>query len=62
VTLRKIPTQGEMRTRQGFLFLPLTINKETRWLEKAAWLETYGGLPAAWLTSTSYGGIEELDA
>ncbi len=31
------PRLGEMRRRAGFLFLPKTIGRETRWLEWAAW-------------------------
>ena len=30
---------GKIRKRSGFLFLPKTIGKETRWLEFATWEE-----------------------
>lgn len=30
------PSEGERRTSTWFAFLPVTIGKETRWLEKVA--------------------------
>jgi hypothetical protein len=35
----KWPKQGETRVRSGFLWLPMTIDRETRWLERATWEE-----------------------
>lgn len=31
------------RTRSGFLWFPKKVNGETRWLEKANWIEVYWG-------------------
>lgn len=36
------PKEGDLRARRGFLFLPKTIGRETRWLERAYWTEAYG--------------------
>lgn len=33
---------GDDRERHGFLFWPKTIDGETRWLERASWLEYFG--------------------
>lgn len=35
------PALNETRIRSGFLFLPMTIGGETRWLERASWVEKY---------------------
>lgn len=35
------PKFGQHRHRSGFLWLPKTIQGETRWLEFADWQETY---------------------
>ena len=40
----KAPQVGDTRTRSGFLFLPKTINGETRWLERAEWTERFSGV------------------
>lgn len=32
---------GDKRVSSGFLWLPKTIDGETRWLEKATWKEEY---------------------
>ena len=37
-----IPVCGERRTVTKFLWFPLKINKEVRWLEKATYVEEYG--------------------
>lgn len=38
----RAPTEGEERVkRPKFLWLPTTINGETRWLERAAYREVY---------------------
>ena len=34
---RKLLVKGKLRNREGFLFLPKTINGETRWLCHAKW-------------------------
>lgn len=36
-----IPVYGERRTVTKFLWFPLEINKEVRWLEKATYIEEY---------------------
>lgn len=33
------PKKGDTRVRTAFLWLPLTIDQETRWLEIAKWEE-----------------------
>jgi hypothetical protein len=35
-------SRGKVRFRAGFLLFPKTINKETRWLEFARWVEIFG--------------------
>jgi len=37
----RIPLIGQTRVVTKFLWFPKTINKETRWLEKASWTEHY---------------------
>lgn len=37
---RRLET-GQCRFREAFLFLPKTINGETRWLEYVAWWEMF---------------------
>ena len=38
---------GETRIINKFLIFPKTINRETRWLEKASWVEKWGYWGAA---------------
>lgn len=38
---KEIPKLGDTRKRSGFLFFPMAINHERRWLEKATWIEKY---------------------
>lgn len=38
---KKRPDVGSKRINKGFLFFPLKIDKETRWLEYARWMEEY---------------------
>lgn len=58
---RKTQT-GDTRIRAKFLLLPKTVNGETRWLEKATWLEEYDG---SWkhydLGFGEWRGVEWLD-
>ena len=35
------PKMGQQRYKEAFLFLPMRIGNETRFLEKAAWSEVY---------------------
>jgi len=35
------PKDGDQRECSAFLFFPKTINGETRWLERARWLQVY---------------------
>lgn len=39
--LKPNPIVRETRIREKFLFFPKVINRELRWLEKAAWVEQY---------------------
>lgn len=44
--------EGEYRTRSGFLLMPLCLNNEWRWLERAVWREVMDGgdwSPFAWV-------------
>lgn len=38
---KNYPDHGETRTIQKFLLWPVTINKETRWLEWTKYTETF---------------------
>lgn len=49
------PYVGETRIKYRFLWLPKTINNNTRWLERAAWVEQcyqflfhYEWIPIQW--------------
>jgi len=42
------PYYGGKRTKCGFLWLPLKIGRETRWLEFARWEEQYSGWSKRW--------------
>lgn len=48
------PKDMARRTRRGFLFLPMKLGRETRWLEWTAWWEIHDGAwrPYAWVTPT----------
>lgn len=35
------PDYGTIRARSKFLWLPLTIGSESRWLERATWMEKW---------------------
>jgi hypothetical protein len=35
------PDLGDTRTGAGFLFIPVMLGSETRWLEWAVWREQY---------------------
>jgi hypothetical protein len=39
---RTPPRAGDTRTRARFLWLPMTLDGETRWLERARVLEQFG--------------------
>lgn len=40
------PKKGDIRTRSGFLWWPKTIAGQTRWLERATWMQgVYYGSP-----------------
>ena len=41
------PKTGTMRERSGFLWLPIQIGGEARWLERATWVEEWMG-PGFW--------------
>jgi hypothetical protein len=36
------PKRGDKRVRRKFLWFPLELDGETRWLERASWDEEYG--------------------
>jgi len=36
------PKTGDVRVRDKFLLFPKTIDGETRWMERAKWVEHYG--------------------
>ena len=38
------PRPNETRVRTRFLWMPKTIDGQTRWLELAAWQERYSGV------------------
>jgi hypothetical protein len=35
------PKEGDLRIRTKYLFLPMTIEKQTKWLERSTWVELY---------------------
>jgi len=37
----KTDKAGQKRTMNGFLLFPMNLENETRWLEKATWIELY---------------------
>lgn len=39
--IKKTPKTGYVRVIKKFLFLPLTLNNETRWLEFATIMQVY---------------------
>ena len=45
VEKRRRPKTGGTRIIERFLFFPLTIGKETRWLERVRILERYDAYP-----------------
>jgi hypothetical protein len=45
---KPIPREGENRRRRKFLWLPLTIDHETRWLEYAVLAETVAYYRGGW--------------
>lgn len=42
-TKKRKPMKWDIREQSGFLWLPMTINRETRWLEHARWSERHEG-------------------
>lgn len=61
---RKWPERGSVRVREKFLFFPLTIRKEMRWLMKARWLEVvnyYGPFHSDEITSYRWDPIYWID-
>jgi hypothetical protein len=37
----KLPNVGDTRIQRKFLWLPLVIEREMRWLVKASWMQRY---------------------
>ena len=52
---RKEPRDKTKRLVAQFLLLPLSINGQTRWLERAVWLEQYDALTSRWIPQKWYG-------
>jgi hypothetical protein len=44
----ELPKDGEKRKKTKFLWFPMTIDDETRWLERTTWIEKYYNLPYYW--------------
>ena len=40
-TYKEKPRMFDIRTRNGFLFIPRIIDNEFRWLQRASWEERY---------------------
>lgn len=60
----KRPAQGEGRTKTAFLFFPKEIGGETRWLQKATWLEEvmyYGPRDVQKITHWEWVAVRWLD-
>jgi hypothetical protein len=47
------PKHADTRTREWFAWLPVTIGRETRWLERVKVLEVYDSMP---FLDTTFGG------
>jgi len=57
--VRKEPPRDETkRFVARFLLLPLSINGQTRWLERAVWLEQYDALTSRWIPQKWHGTSE----
>lgn len=39
--VKQAPSLGELRQRSGFLWTPMTLDKQVRWLEFATWEEQF---------------------
>lgn len=37
---KTLPPAGATRVRRAFLWLPFSLQGQTRWLERATWIET----------------------
>jgi hypothetical protein len=42
------PNDGDTRTKTAFLWFPVKIQKERRWLERATWIEMWDGPWRKW--------------
>jgi len=42
------PVKNEVRRKKAFLFFPLKLNGETRWLEVAEWCEKFQHIADGW--------------
>lgn len=45
----RTPVPGNTRRVDRFLWWPVSLEGETRWLEKGSWQEEYMGLPPGWV-------------
>jgi hypothetical protein len=46
---RRMPKAGERVARTGFLWMPKTIGLETKWLERATWIDQ-ATLDGGWMS------------
>lgn len=56
--LKSEPRLGAIKTCTKFLFRPMRVSNETRWLERATWKEKYSGgkwTPIAWVDKKGWG-------
>ena len=54
----RTPELGSIRRRTKFLFKPMTVSNETRWLERSTWKEKWSGRewkPIAWVDKKGWG-------
>lgn len=42
---RQWPIEGQQRIKTRFLWMPKTINRQTRWLETASWVQRATVMP-----------------
>jgi len=54
----ELPKDGEKRKRTKFLWFPMTLDSETRWLERTTWIEKYYSL-ATWYGWRPYEWADE---
>ena len=60
-SIEESPNDGETYIVEAFLWLPLTINNETRWLEHAKYKIKYYKFPYPELSYGYRGGWEKIE-